>query len=422
MFELLKTSPLLRRLMIGRFISGFADQFLLFSIPLLVLQVTGSVAKSGASFFIEWLPRVISLPIAGSSVAAIGRARVLVLADALRASLLLALFFLLQRTHESEWFLPLSLGSGICSFIYAHSFIALESVLPQTVGKENLHRGQATIQASEQASVLLGALCAGLASDAMGKKYLILIAALMFSASFVNVSSIRRALIQNENSAGNRTAKLNSSWLDRALQGFRIVLRDSVLSSMVIVALFLNLLVGSTLAINPALAKNVFKVSDSIFSLLNGTVGVLSICALVLVPSVTKKVELRILSRISLVSICLFALLLTTVASFPIHVVGFGGVLAATMLYNVYMRTTRARRVDAGALPNVIASMVFLNQLAMPISGLLVAFLGSSQTPSEILRLMIFTSLIGMVLGIWLLIRSERAERAELEFNNAATV
>ena len=48
------------------FLSRLADQILLFLVPLVIFQLTGSVAWSGAAFFLETLPRFLSFPICGA--------------------------------------------------------------------------------------------------------------------------------------------------------------------------------------------------------------------------------------------------------------------------------------------------------------------------------------------------------------------
>jgi hypothetical protein len=47
------------------FLSRLADQILLFLVPLVIFQLTGSVAWSGAAFLLETLPRYLSFPICG---------------------------------------------------------------------------------------------------------------------------------------------------------------------------------------------------------------------------------------------------------------------------------------------------------------------------------------------------------------------
>lgn len=50
---------------VSQFLSRLADHILLFLVPLIVFQITGSVGWSGVAFFIETLPRFVAFPIAG---------------------------------------------------------------------------------------------------------------------------------------------------------------------------------------------------------------------------------------------------------------------------------------------------------------------------------------------------------------------
>jgi MFS family permease len=48
------------------FLSRLPDQIILFLVPLVIFQLTGSVAWSGTAFFLETLPRFLSFPICGA--------------------------------------------------------------------------------------------------------------------------------------------------------------------------------------------------------------------------------------------------------------------------------------------------------------------------------------------------------------------
>jgi hypothetical protein len=69
---------------IGRFLGSLADQFLLFAVPLMIFKTTGSIAWSGVAFSLEWLPRILSFPIAGAVVDRFGSKPVYLSADIIR--------------------------------------------------------------------------------------------------------------------------------------------------------------------------------------------------------------------------------------------------------------------------------------------------------------------------------------------------
>jgi len=55
-----------RGFLLSLFLSRLADQVLLFLVPLVVFQSTGSVAWSGLAFAAETFPRFLSFPVCGA--------------------------------------------------------------------------------------------------------------------------------------------------------------------------------------------------------------------------------------------------------------------------------------------------------------------------------------------------------------------
>src|SRR4051794_9009631 len=108
-----------QRFMAARFITTLGDNFLLFALPLIVLKITGSLRMAGLAFFIEWLPRVLSLPFAGAIVDRVGGLRVLKTSDLVRAILCAATFFLVRGADPQTAFVLLTGLSAIVAFFAA---------------------------------------------------------------------------------------------------------------------------------------------------------------------------------------------------------------------------------------------------------------------------------------------------------------
>src|SRR5216684_6619075 len=79
-----------RYFFVSLFISRFADQILLFVVPLVVFRISGNVTWSGIAFFCETLPRFVSFPVCGVLCDRISPIRLIHLSQALRALLCLA--------------------------------------------------------------------------------------------------------------------------------------------------------------------------------------------------------------------------------------------------------------------------------------------------------------------------------------------
>jgi len=115
------------RFFIARFSATLGDQVLLFAVPLIIYSETKSIRLAGLAFFIEWTPRVLSLPIAGTLSDRFGSKIVYLMADCIRAVVALSAFFLLLTGFNL--FVVLSIMMAISAFFYAQSFIAMESMV-----------------------------------------------------------------------------------------------------------------------------------------------------------------------------------------------------------------------------------------------------------------------------------------------------
>jgi len=141
--------------LLSRFCSALGDQFLLFAVPLIIYKNTQNISLVGLAFFIEWTPRVLSLPLAGTFSDRWGGKKVYLLADFIR--MIACLFgFLLMNLFPSKIFIITSSVMGICAFFYAQAFIALEATVPKLVDQSDLSKAQSILQGIDQTSSILG--------------------------------------------------------------------------------------------------------------------------------------------------------------------------------------------------------------------------------------------------------------------------
>ncbi len=90
---------------VSLFLSRLADQILLFIVPLLVFQTTGSVAWAGLAFFVESLPRYLAFPVCGALCDKFSPLRMLHISQVYRA-LACAVGVALYRRFCSTWPAP----------------------------------------------------------------------------------------------------------------------------------------------------------------------------------------------------------------------------------------------------------------------------------------------------------------------------
>lgn len=112
---------------VSLFLSRLADQILLFIVPLLVFQTTGSVAWAGLAFFVESLPRYLAFPVCGALCDKFSPLRMLHISQVYRAlacAVAVALYGLFDGIY---WLVILS---ALCGVLTTLGIMAREVVMP----------------------------------------------------------------------------------------------------------------------------------------------------------------------------------------------------------------------------------------------------------------------------------------------------
>ena len=234
----------MRAILTARFISLTGTNMTMVALPWFVLATTGSTAKMGVVLACQTLPAfALGIP-GGSVVAALGARRSLVLGDALRAPLLAAVP-ILHATGDLSFpmLLVLVTAIGVFSVPYA---AAASSLLPEIVGEDEheVARAQASLQVAIQVTGIVGPVAAGALIPLVGAPRLLYFDAASYAVSAAIVLAFVRAGHAVASAAGRRGV----------LVGVRRVFADSLLASIVTVALVAHVGLAALFASVPALA------------------------------------------------------------------------------------------------------------------------------------------------------------------------
>ncbi|MBI3459875.1 MFS transporter [Candidatus Acetothermia bacterium] len=226
-------------LWIGQFVSQTGDSLFAATVLFLVLTVepTQGALKAGVVSFLETLPFLIFGLIAGSFVDRYRRRSVMLLSDAVRGALLLAVP-LLWQLGLLDW-----IALGAVAFLLS-SFSTLfnparDALIPELVSKERLLQVNAFVQTSTQAAVILGSLLAGALlgaqqatsqtpTDVTAMVRLLVFDSITFFFSFVTILLIR---IQRES---RPAAAPTTSALHDARLGLRYIAQSPLLMSLLV--------------------------------------------------------------------------------------------------------------------------------------------------------------------------------------------
>ncbi len=387
------------RLLGSRFLSSIADQFLLFAVPLIIYKTTGSAALTGLAFGVEWLPRVISLPIAGVLSDRLGSRKVFLTADLVRAAACVAGFLAWRQFSGEHGFLILTAMSGVVAFFYAQGFIALEASLPRILPVSELPKIQAWFQGIDQLSSIAGPLIASILALALSSEHLILAAGAMFSVAFLTNLGLP------EIASGADSSRKPASIREDLALALGHVRNRPELVRLIGYTVIVNLMYGASRALSAPMTTGTFGMSDQHFGLLNAISGGVTLAVLAAVPWLTSRLRFALFGALSFLLIVLSS---AATGLAPGGVIGFAIFAAAIALlnggdalFNVYIRTERAKVIPKEDMGKTIGLIVCINQLSIPLSGFMIArlapMLGNSGT-----MLAITAASIALSVAIWL--------------------
>jgi MFS family permease len=388
----------LLRFLAGRFLGLLGDQFLLFAVPLLVYQTTGSVAHSGLVFFIEWTPRILSLPLAGVFADRFGGRRIYLISDAARAMACLVAFFAL-RSYPDETFRIVALIIGFVAFFNSQAFVALESTLPRLMPLGEVAKAQAVLQSADQTSIILGPAAAALCASLFSKQALFLIVGVAFALSFLNLL-VMRGLELGGGVAGQLGGP-RRSLVDDFRTGVNTLLSHHQLFPVIALTWLANLMIGTMMSTNAAITTGVFSHSDRVFGMVNTMTGFISVGLLLLVPRLTHRFSITFLGLAAFTTMTGGALLAGLSPSYPGFAVGVVGLMGSIGVFNVFLRTERARIIPREHLGKTMGFIVLLNNCSLPLSGLILGAGAAEVLGPQHLLLMI--AAVAALPAAWLL-------------------
>ena len=350
----------LRPLLFAQAVSSLGSQMTFLALPWFVLVTTGSATRMGVVLAVELLPvAILGIP-SGTVVAKLGARRTLLACDAGRAPVMLAIP-LLHSAGLLSFPLLLACVALIGVFI-APSFSAQRLILPDLVGEDEraVTRANAIMEGVQRLTSLLGPATAGVLISLLGATNVLYLDAATFAFSFF----VLRFLVPHREPAPVSEESRG------VLAGVRFIVRDRLLASLGVTALFLNGFGQMLTAALPVLAFQQFDESSRIAGGFFAAFGAGAVLGSLIAVKLVHRFDPIRLGAVSLVALTL-----------PIWILPFGlpaaGVMAALFVSSLFgplvnapligvitMRTPEALR------PKVMTAVLTFAMLAGPV-GLL---------------------------------------------------
>jgi MFS family permease len=373
---------------VSLFLSRLADQVLLFLVPLVVFETTGSVAWSGLAFAVETLPRFLACPLCGAMCDRISPLKLLRTSQLYRALVCLGGVAAFAVVGGVGWLVALS---AICGVLTVQGMMAREVMLPQVFKLHRFEKVLAHAQIADQLGMVLGPLLAALLLGWWHWSYVVAVTSVLFLLADATITlwwrATRPTLAAPEVAPGHWAAPIKTAFLH--------VLRLPGLKKVIVLAAGVNLVIGVTLATSAAMVTGLHHRSSGDYALLQTAGAVVTVVILLAVARASW--SLRTLGGLSFSLIFAGGVLTALSASGWGYLLGFLLVVGFDKMFSIYIRSLRQKIIPPKDLGKTTGVIVMLNNLSQPAAGLVVGlFASAKQAQSVILVLTLVMGGLGL--------------------------
>ncbi|RCK31321.1 MFS transporter [Thalassospira profundimaris] len=371
------------------FAARLADQFLLFVVPLVVYQTTGSVSLSGLAYAAETLPRILFFPVCGVLSDRYSPLRLMQISQVGRA-LICALGLIGFALFDGlGWVVGIS---ALCGLLTTQGFMAREVMLPQIFANTRFEKVQSISQSVDQTSVVTGPLLAASLFALSNWQAVVVASGILFVIAEIAMLIWRR---------GNKTAIVATDaapgpWT----RPFKTALGHLVflpgLKRVITLTASVNLVFGITLATSAAMVTGLHGQSEEHYALLQTVGAVFTI--LVLMAAGASRLSVGRIGLISFSGVFIGGVLTAISPDYWLYMIGFAVVLGFDGMFNIYIRTIRQKIIPAKDYGKTTGVIILFNNMTQPLAGLLVGLTGSLEETGWLILILSGVMLFGGLL------------------------
>ena len=346
------------------FWSRLADQSLLFLVPLVVFDTTGSAAWSGLAFAFEAFPRFLAFPVCGALCDRFSPLRLMHYSQAWRAAACVGAAACGAAFGGVEW---LVLASVVCGVLTTQGVMAREVILPQAFGEYRFEKVLAYAQTADQLGAVLGPVLAALLMAHLHWAVALGVTAAGFIGADLALGYWRRRTL-SQSRIWLRPGQAGQGILRSMVTAWGHVARLPALRRLVVQAAGVNRVVGGTLASSAALVLGRHGQSASFYGGLQATGAVVTV--LVLLCIAHRQVAPWRLGSLGFAAMVVGGALMGLGRGIWPYAAGYLLVIGFDKMFNIYLRSSRQRVIPVADYGKTTGVMAMLNNLSQPIAGL----------------------------------------------------
>jgi MFS family permease len=346
------------------FLSRLADQILLFLVPLVVYSTTGSVAWSGAAFFIETLPRYVSFPFCGILCDRVSPLRLLHVSQVLRAAIVFGGVAGHALFGGIGWLIALS---ALCGVLTTQGVMAREVILPQMLRGQRFEKVTSYTQIADQLGSILGPIAGATLLDLWSWEFVVLFTGVLFAGADVAIHYWKRTMAPVLAPPEMHRA----NWFGPLAVAARHIWHLPGLTEVVILAAGVNLVYGAAMATAAAMVVGLLGQTAYDLALLQASNAILSVGILLFVAHAP--IRIGILGVVAFLMILSGGVLTGLDGGMPVYVTGYLLMMGFDKMFSVFMRTLRQQIIPLRDFGKTTGLVVMLNNISQPVAGLIVA-------------------------------------------------
>ncbi|WP_043271115.1 MFS transporter [Streptomyces sp. CT34] len=337
-----------------------------YGIPLLVLSTTNSASLTGLAFALEWVPRLGAFVVAGAMVDRHGTTRVLRLASAMRAAVVVAAAGALPQLDRGlPTMVTVMLLAVLTGVLTEFSYIAAETaggVASRQAGTR-AHRVQSVLLGIDQVGTLVGPAVAGLLLERTGAAGML--ATIAVFSLLACVFAPRQCTAQQPKAPEPVLAGLRIGWT---------TLRSAPALGWLVCGLTLsNLAIGLLQAATPVMVVRQFDHSSADVGLIWSVAAVASLLAVAVCRRAIDRWGLWPVGALCAALAGSACLAVSLTHTYTAYLVLIAVLMAGEGGMTVVLRTLRSHLIPQSVFGATLSLTILLLLVPFPLAGVLVA-------------------------------------------------
>lgn len=354
--------------LISVFLGILAESFVIFSIPLIVLELTSSASYAGLAFMLEWIPAIIMYPIAGNIADKLGPKGTLAISALSRFIIILIATVLLYNSDDDALFIVLTCAFSL-SFLLPFSRVAAEKNVALLKETRNISIIHSYVQSSELLAWTLGPALAAFASEYLNLFQILAVSGMVFLCSFISIMLSRSCFHSMSQTVNSKTS---------LMFGANYILSRKSLLYLACLNSLINFMFAAVISSHAAIITGVFNLSDKYYGILNFIGGTFGFLNLFLVPILVKRISMLSFSTFGLTLLGAGFLILSISSEYDTYLIGFSASMVGISLYNIFNKTLRTSLIDQAHIGKVMGVFYLINIMMLPLGGLIVYLFADS--------------------------------------------